>query len=98
MNIFKLIIDNNICRGVERTNRTIVTIETTILATGPWTPALLESSTVQLPHDFQDGFFSVTAIGVATLPLTEDKHAKFDSIPILVTNQDILDLLIRFNV
>ena len=46
MNISKLIIDNGICRGVERTDGTIVTAETTILATGPWTPALLESSTV----------------------------------------------------
>ena len=98
MNISKLSIGNGICRGVERTDGTIVTAETTILATGPWTPVLLESSTVQLPHDFQDGFFSVTTIGVATLPLTEDEHAKFDSMPILVTDQGILDSLIGFNV
>ena len=43
MNISKLIIKNSICRGVERTNGTIITVETRILATGPWTPALLES-------------------------------------------------------
>lgn len=98
MNIFKLVIENGVCRGVECTDGIIITAETTILATGPWTPALLESSTIQLSHNFQDGFFSVTAIGVATLPLTKDEHAKFNSMPILVTDQGMLDSLIGFNV
>ena len=97
MNISKLLIENGVCRGVERTDATIITAETTIVATGPWTPALLESSKIQLPHDFQDGFFSVTAIGVATLSLTEDEHAKFNSMPILATDQGILNSLIGFS-
>ena len=98
MNISKLVIENGIYRGVERTNGIIIIVETTILAIGPWTPALLESSTIQLPPDFQNGFFSITAIGVATLPLTEDEHAKFNSMPILVTDQGMLDSLIGFKV
>ena len=97
-NISKLLIENGVCRGVERTDGTSITAETTIVATGPWTSALLESSKIQLPHDFQDGFFSVTAIGVATLPLTEDEHTKFNSMPILVTDQGMLNSLIGFDV
>lgn len=89
INISKLLVENGVCRGVERTDATIITAETTIVATGPWTPALLERSKIQLPHDFQDGFFSITAIGVATLSLTEDEYAKFYSMPILVTSQGV---------
>ncbi|KAI0526163.1 FAD dependent oxidoreductase [Xylaria bambusicola] len=85
--ISKLLIENGVCHGVECIDGRSIVAETTIVATGPWTPALLKSSNVQLPHDFQNGFFSVTAIGVATLSLTEDEYAKFKSMPILVTDQ-----------
>ena len=55
--------------------------KTTIIATGPWTPALLDSSNIQLP---QGDFFCVTAIGVATLPLDEDEYKNFKLMPILI--------------
>ena len=93
MNISKLLIVDGVCRGVERTDATIITAETTIVATGPWTPALLENSKIQLPHGIRDGFFNVTAIGVATLSLTEDEYAKFSSMPILVTDQGMLKFI-----
>ncbi|KAF1962895.1 FAD dependent oxidoreductase [Byssothecium circinans] len=85
--ISKLLIENGVCHGISCVDGTSITAKTTIVATGPWTPALLESSSVQLPQSYQSGFFSVTAIGVATLPLTEDEYAKFKSMPILVTSQ-----------
>lgn len=94
--ISKLLIKNGVCHGIECIDGTSIMAETTIVATGPWTPALLESSSVQLSHGFQNGFFSVTAIGVATLSLTEDEYAKFNSMPILVTGQGMLNSLIRF--
>ena len=45
MNISKLAIENGVCRGVEVTDATIITADTTNVATGPWTPAKLENST-----------------------------------------------------
>lgn len=79
--VSKLLIKNGVCYGVECVGGISITAETTIVATGPWTPALLESSKIQLP---QSDFFCVTAIDVATLPLDEDEYEKFKSMPILI--------------
>ncbi|KAL9084481.1 MAG: hypothetical protein Q9165_008054 [Trypethelium subeluteriae] len=87
--ISKLIIKSGICCGVECVDGTRITATTTIVATGPWTPALLSSSDIHLPDHIRNGFFSVTAIGVATLPLTEDEYTKFSTMPILVANEGI---------
>ncbi|PVI06449.1 FAD dependent oxidoreductase [Periconia macrospinosa] len=86
MDISKLLVENGVCRGAECVDGKCFTAETTIVATGPWTPALLDSSGIQLPHSLQHAF-RVTAIGVATSPLTEDEYAQFKSMPILVTPQ-----------
>jgi glycine/D-amino acid oxidase-like deaminating enzyme len=85
--VSRLLIKNGVCYGVECIDGISITAETTIIATGPWTPALLESSKIQLPHDIQDDFLSVTAIGIATLSLSEDEYIKFKSMPILVAEK-----------
>ena len=82
--VSKLLITDGVCHGVECVGGISIAAKTTIVATGAWTPALLESSRVQLPYDFQDGFFGVTAIGIATLPLDEDEYERFKSMPILI--------------
>jgi glycine/D-amino acid oxidase-like deaminating enzyme len=92
--VSKLLITDGVCHGVECVGGISIAARTTIVATGPWTPALLESSRIQLPHDFQDGFLRVTAIGVATLSLDEDEYERFKSMPILVTEQGMLKSLI----
>ena len=79
--VSKLLIKNSVCYGVECVSGISIMAETTIVATGPWTPVLLESSKIQLP---QSDFFCVTAIDVTTLPLDEDKYEKFKSMPILI--------------
>ena len=89
-NISKLLIENGVCHGVEFADGTSISAETTIVAAGPWTPAILEKSRIQLPQDSQDNFFQVTAISVATLPLTEDEYCKLKSMPILSTDQGII--------
>ena len=65
-----------------------------IIATGPWTLVLLESSRIQLPYDFRDSFFSITTISIMTLSFNEDKYERFKLILILVIEQDIFKLLI----
>jgi glycine/D-amino acid oxidase-like deaminating enzyme len=92
--VSKLLITDGVCHGVQCVDGISIATKTTIVATGPWTPALLESSRIQLPHDFQDGFFGVTAIGVATLPLDEDEYERFKSMPILVTEQGMFKSLV----
>jgi sarcosine oxidase/L-pipecolate oxidase len=82
--ISKLRIENGDCRGVELIDGSSIMVKTTILATGPWTPALLKNSAVPLPG-VQHNFFEVTAVNVATLPLIEDEYTKFKSMPILTT-------------
>lgn len=42
-NASRLLIDNDVCRGVERIDGTSTKAETTIVAIGPWTPGPLES-------------------------------------------------------
>lgn len=92
-NVSQLLIEDGVCYGVECVGGMRVTAETTIVATGAWTPALLESSRIRLPHDIQHDFLSVTAIGVATLPLDGDEYTKFKSMPILVTEHGVLTSL-----
>jgi len=79
--VSKLLVKDGVCYGVECVGGITTTADTTIVATGAWTPALLESSNILLP---QGDFFCVTAIGVATLPLDEDEYEKFKSMPILI--------------
>jgi glycine/D-amino acid oxidase-like deaminating enzyme len=85
--VSKLLIKDGVCYGVECVGGITITAETTIIAAGAWTPALLESSNIQLP---QGDFFCVTAIGVATLPLDEDEYEKFKSMPILIAQPGTL--------
>jgi glycine/D-amino acid oxidase-like deaminating enzyme len=92
--VSKLLIIDGVCHGVECVGGISIAAKTTIVATGPWTLALLKSLRIQLPHDLEDGFFGVTAIGVATLPLDKDKYKRFKSMSILVTRQGMIKLLI----
>jgi glycine/D-amino acid oxidase-like deaminating enzyme len=62
--------------------------QTTIVATGPWTPALLRSPNVNLPINLE-GFFTVAACSVGSLPLHAEEYEKFKSMPILVTQQGV---------
>ena len=58
-----------------------ITATTTIVATGPWTPELLERSQIAIPEDF----FTVAGVGVATMSLSEDEFNELKAMPILVT-------------
>ena len=91
--VSKLLIKNGVCYRAECVDGISITAKTTIVATGPWTPVLLESSKIQLSHDIQDDFLSVTAIGVATLSLDDDEYAKFKSMPILVAEKGMQKII-----
>lgn len=90
----KLLVDDGVCYGVECTDGTRITAVSTIVATGPWTLALLQRSNIPLPHKYQNGFFNVTAIGVATLQLSDEDYSRFHSMPILTTNQGTFESLV----
>ncbi|KAL9606104.1 MAG: hypothetical protein Q9179_000730 [Wetmoreana sp. 5 TL-2023] len=78
--VTKLIVKEGVCLGVEADNCRIFA-NTTIIAAGPWTPGLLQSSNVEVPTDF----FTVAGVGVATMPLNEAEVREIESMPILVT-------------
>ena len=78
--VTRLIVNEGICLGVEADHYR-VTAGKTIIAAGPWTPGLLESSKVEFPDDF----FTVAGVGVATMPLHEAEFSELKSMPILVT-------------
>jgi sarcosine oxidase/L-pipecolate oxidase len=79
--VTRLIADGGVCRGVEAGDYSIVVKKETVVAAGPWTPGLLERSKVEFPSDF----FTVSAVGVATMPLNEKEFDELKSMPILVT-------------
>jgi glycine/D-amino acid oxidase-like deaminating enzyme len=62
-----------------------IAAEKTVVAAGAWTPGLLERSKVEFPHDF----FTVTAVGVAVMPLKEEEFDELKSMPILVTERGV---------
>ncbi len=80
MNVTRLIVNEGVCLGVE-TDHSRVTAGKTIVAAGPWTPGLLESSKIKFPDDF----FTVAGVGVATMPLEDAEFSEMESMPILVT-------------
>lgn len=83
--VTRLIVDNGICQGVESAGGDSVAAENTVVAAGPWTPGLLENSKVEFPHDF----FTVAAVGVATMALDEAEFDELKSMPILVTESGV---------
>ncbi len=74
--VTRLVVNEGVCLGVEADRG-----RTTIIAAGPWTPGLLQSSNVEVPTDF----FTVAGVGVATMPLSEAEFRELESMPILVT-------------
>lgn len=78
--VTRLVVNEGVCLGVEADNCRIVA-GTTIIAAGPWTPGLLQSSGVEVPTEF----FTVAGVGVATMPLHEAEFCELKSMPILVT-------------
>ena len=78
--VTRLVVNEGVCLGVEADNCTIVA-GTTIIAAGPWTPDLLQSSRVEVPT----GFFTIAGVAVATMPLLEAEFRELESMPILVT-------------
>lgn len=78
--VTRLVVEEGFCLGVEADNRRVIAGKT-IIAAGPWTPGLLESSKVEFPTDF----FIIAGVGVATMPLHEAEFSKLKSMPILVT-------------
>lgn len=91
--ISRILVESGVCCGVECIDRTSIRSSTTIVATGPWTPRLLESSNIQLPDNIQQNFFHVTAVSVAVLPLSEEEYVRFKSIPIITTSDGRFYLL-----
>jgi sarcosine oxidase/L-pipecolate oxidase len=83
--VTRIIVIDGICQGVEAAGGGSVAAENTIVAAGPWTPRLLENSKVGFPHDF----FTVAAVGVATIALDEAEFDELKSMPILVTESGV---------
>ncbi|KJY02419.1 hypothetical protein TI39_contig53g00018 [Zymoseptoria brevis] len=79
----RLVLEDSNCRGVERTDGAVFTADTTVVATGPWTPAFLHRSGVSIPGNF----FEVSAVGVATLTLTDEDYSRFRSMLILSADE-----------
>lgn len=92
MDIFKVLVADGVCYGVECSDGTILKAKTTIAATGPWTLALLDNSKIQLPSDF----FKITAISVATLSLSPDEYTTFKSMPIVWSSEGMLYSMVVF--
>jgi sarcosine oxidase/L-pipecolate oxidase len=78
--VTRLIVNEGVCLGVEADQYRVIAGKT-IIAAGPWTPGLLESSKVEFPDDF----FTVAGVGVATMPLDEAEFSELKFMPILVT-------------
>jgi sarcosine oxidase/L-pipecolate oxidase len=83
--VTRLIVNDGICQGVEVAGVDSVAAENTVVAAGPWTPRLLEYSKVEFPHDF----FTVAAVGVATIALDEAEFDELKSMPVLVTESGV---------
>jgi glycine/D-amino acid oxidase-like deaminating enzyme len=64
----KIIIQRSTCVGVQCVDGTIIQATTTIVATGPWAPDLLNTSDIRVP----DGLFRITATSVAWIRLDCD--------------------------
>jgi len=82
--VTRLVVNEGVCLGVEA-DHGIFIAGTTIIAAGPWTPGLLQSSNVEVPTNF----FTVAGVGVATMPLSEAEFRELESMPILVTESGI---------
>lgn len=87
IDITKLIVnDEGICEGVEAVGGYSIVADKTIIAAGPWTPGLLETSGIVFPKPF----FTVAGVVVATMPLSEAEFDKLKSMPILVSERGLL--------
>lgn len=78
-----LLVDNGSCNAIQCEDGTNFAVDTTILATGAWTPQFLTKAEIYFPPNF----FTVSAVSVATLELSEEEFTKFHSMPILVTKE-----------
>jgi len=81
--IAMLVIEDEICKGVQCLDGSQIFASTVVLAAGAWTPEILRRSNVALPPDS----FYVTATATATLMLSDDEFKRFKSMPIIVTDQ-----------
>ena len=88
--VTRLIVNEGVCLGVE-VNQHRVIAGKTVIAAGPWTPGLLESSKVEFPIDF----FTVAGVGVATIPLHDTEFSELESMPILVTENGMSYLIFQ---
>jgi len=86
--VTRLIVNEGVCLGVEAGRDRIIAGKT-IVAAGPWTPGLLESSKVEFPDDF----FTIAGVGVATMSLHEAEFCEMKSMPILVTENGMSYLI-----
>ncbi|KAI1332971.1 FAD dependent oxidoreductase [Xylariaceae sp. FL0255] len=80
-NVTKVVVENGSCVGVEVEGSIIKADKHIVVSTGAWTPALLEGSGITVPPNF----FLPTAIGVATLVLSDEELQSLSSMPILAT-------------
>lgn len=80
-NVTGFLVEDGKCLGVQ-VEDTVAVAEHTIVSAGVWTPGLLKNSGISVPP----GLFTVTAVGVATLPLTVEEFVKLEKMPILVTD------------
>jgi glycine/D-amino acid oxidase-like deaminating enzyme len=81
--VTKVLVEEGICTGVEAGGIAIKAKKNTIVSVGAWTPGLLVKSNISFPRDF----FTVTAVGVATLALSDEEFKALKSMPILVTKR-----------
>lgn len=93
MDVSKIIVEGGVCRGIKPDDGSYFTAKETIMAVGPWTLALLESSEIRLPDQIASNFFIVAAVGVALIDLDEEEYAKYKSMPIVVTKDGIFFIL-----
>jgi sarcosine oxidase / L-pipecolate oxidase len=89
--VTRLVVDEGFCLGVEADHCKVIAGKT-IIAAGPWTPGLLESSKVEFPTDF----FTIAGVGVATMPLHEAEFSELESMPILVTESGMFYFVYKF--
>lgn len=79
--VTKVLVESGKCVGVEVGGIVFKAEKCTIVSAGVWTPGLLKKSSISFPDDF----FTVTAVGVATLSLSDKEFEDLKSMPILVT-------------
>lgn len=86
--VTRLIVNEGVYLGVE-VGRNRIIARKTIVAAGPQTPRLLESSKVKFPDDF----FTIASVRVATISLYKAEFYKIKSILILIIENGISYLI-----